>query len=130
MRKIQNSLENRIHHNATCSFASIARQQAPFRGYRVSGNSPTSLPFIPRSNFSRISFFTLYRYSALTSTESSFCRTFRMRNTSLATSAICTCLVMSSGVVVLCCDVVTCLEGVTGGVMNFLASSLAAGDRN
>ena len=29
----------------------------------------------------------------------------------------------------LCCDVVTFLDGVTGGVMNFLASSLAAGNQ-
>ena len=63
----------------------------------------------------------------LTNTESSFCLTLRMRRTSPATSAICTCLVTSSGVAVLCCDVVACLDGVAGGVMNFLASSLAAG---
>lgn len=29
----------------------------------------------------------------------------------------------------LCCDVVAFLDGVTGGVMNFLASSLAAGNQ-
>ena len=49
-----------------------------------------------------------------------------MRKTSLATSATCACLVTSSDVDVLCCDVVACLDGVTGGVISFLASSIAA----
>ena len=53
-----------------------------------------------------------------------------MRNKSLVTSAICACLLTSSGVAVLCCDVAACLEDVTGEVINFFASSFAAGDRN
>ena len=52
-----------------------------------------------------------------------------MRKTSLATSAKAEYLLSLSGVAVDCCDVVACLDGVTGGVKNFLASSLAAGKK-